>query len=131
MMPIHVEWLIPQRVIISHLSGVIRLQDVETLLAQQQKFVAEGTPLVHHISDGLQIKSIEIRLKTFQLLMKGVPMSEKFGWHIDVTNNPVTRMTSTLVSQFLPVRVRSYATIKEAVRFLQEVDPSLQEAEIR
>ena len=130
-MPVQVEWLIPNRVIISHLFGVIRLEDVESLLAQQQNFVAEGCPLVHHISDGLNIKSIEIRLKTFQLLMKGVPMSPKFGWHIDVTTNPVTRMTSTLVSQFLPVHVRTYSTVEEAIRFLKEIDPTLQEAEIR
>src|SRR5689334_10111629 len=118
-MTIQVEWLIPHRVIISHLSGVIRLEDVESLLAQQKKMVEEGTPLVHHISDGLQIKSIEIRLKTFQLLMKGVSMSENFGWHIDVTSNPVTRMTATLVSQFLPVHVRTYSTVNEAILFLK------------
>jgi hypothetical protein len=130
-MPIQVEWLIHKRVIISRFAGVIRLEDMEAVLAQQAKLVEEGTPLVHNISDSLQIKSIEIRLKTFQLLMKGLPVSEKFGWHIDVTNNPVTRMTSTLVSQFLPVRVRTYSTINEALSFLKEIDPSLQEAEMR
>src|SRR5690349_9895180 len=103
-MPVQVEWLIPKRVILSTFSGAIRLEDIEGWLAIQMKMVDEGTPIVHHISDSLQIKSIEIRLKTFQTLMKAVNKSEHFGWHLEITTNPINRMTASFASQFAGVR---------------------------
>src|SRR5688572_8505760 len=124
-MPVQIEWLIPKRVIMSRFSGVISLEDIEGWLAILTKMVDEGTPLVHHISDNLQIESIDVSLKTFQVLIKGIKKADHFGWYLSVTTNPINRMIAALVSQFAGIRVRTYWTFEEALSFLKENDPSI------
>lgn len=128
-MPIQVEWLIPNRVIMSRMSGVISVEDIEGWLVSLTKMVNEGTPLVHHIGDNLQIESIEVSLKTLQVLIKGIKKADHFGWYLSVTTNPINRMMSALTSQFAGIRIRTYWTVEEALSFLKENDPSIIEVQ--
>lgn len=129
-MAIEIDWLIPNRIILSKFTGTMTLEDVEGWLEIQMKMVEEGTPLVHHISNSLELDWVEIRLKTFQTLMKGISKSENFGWHIEITKNPVNRMVSNIVTQFAKVHTRSYTNMEQALAFLKENDPSLEGLEI-
>lgn len=125
-MPISHEWLVEDRVILTTMLDVVTENEIEEWLQNQQEMVAKGTPLVHHISDGLQLEKMDVNLKTFYKMITAIPRTKNFGWHIEVTTSPISKVTSSIVSRFAGVHTRTYPTVEQAVKFLREKDETLQ-----
>lgn len=124
-MPYQRSWLVEKRVALTRFYGNLTLEDVERFIVEQKEAVEIGIPLVHHISDGREIEKIELKLRTFQLLLNGIQPSERFGWQVEVTVNPMNRMISSIVGQFAGVNMRVEPTVEAAVVFLKRMDLSL------
>jgi hypothetical protein len=125
LMPYKMIWLVPERVIMTQFWGRVTLEDVQGFVDELEAKIEEGTPLIHHISDGLEIEKIEIKLKTFQLFLRGMRPPAKMGWHIEVTRNPINLMISALANQFAHIRYRTFDTVQEAFQFLSTNDETL------
>ena len=124
-MPYKMQWMVPNRVILTQFWGRVSLQDIQQFISDLQHTIPKGTPQVHHISDGLEIEYIDISLKTLQMILRGIRPSEYLGWHIEVTDNPINQMISSIVSRFANVSYRTSDSMQGALSFLKASDDTL------
>lgn len=129
-MPYKTQWLVPSRVLLTQLRGQITEEDVSNLTADINAKIEEGTALVHHINDASKMDRITITLKSARILVQSMRTSDKLGWHLEVTNNPINKMISSIGIQFSGVRYRSFNTLEEAVTFLNTNDSTLPEIDL-
>lgn len=119
-----ITWYVEGRVVLSqHLHTAtpadVAQMDVEYLALLEQADV----PLVHFIFDMSQQDSVP-DLKTMANMQ--FTKHPRMGWSIVVgTLNPITRFLVSTVAQINKARFRSFTTLEEALRFLQDIDASL------
>lgn len=128
-MPYHMKWFVQKRVILTQFWGNVTRDDILQFISELEGKIEEGTPLIHHISDGLEIEKLNIDLKTLQLMLKSMKPSETMGWHIEVTRSPINRMIGAIANQFAKIRFRTYNTVQEAVDFLLIGDDTLRKSD--
>ena len=124
-MPHKIQWLVQDRVIYSEFEGVISGEELQAFIGEVRGLVAEGTPMVDHISNSLQLERVTFSLATAQSLASAVDMIKEIGWQVDINQNTINKMFAGITSQFARVRFRTFATYDEAIIFLQHNDDTL------
>ncbi|MEO1644543.1 MAG: hypothetical protein AAFR67_05115 [Chloroflexota bacterium] len=123
-MRITTEWLVQDRVLYSHFTGRLTVEDVRHWLDTLQRLTC-CTEGVHHISNGLAIEGVDFSLTDLQRLMRYVSVRPTIGWHIEVTTNSFHQMLSSLGCRFLGVKTKAFPDVESAINFLMWTDPSL------
>lgn len=128
-MPYQIRWLVEKRVLMTTLSGNLSTAELHAFIAEITLMVQSGTPLVHHISDSLNLGKVEMSFAGFRHLSKVINLSKEILWQVDINHNPVNKMLASVASQFFGVHSRTVKSLDEAVDFLRRVDPTLTEAQ--
>lgn len=128
-MPHEIQWLVEKRVILCTFHGTIHAEELEQFIGEVRSAAQTGIPLVHLITDSLDLQKLEISLATLKSLAQAAKMAGELGWIIDINRNPVNRMFAGLAAQFAGVRFRTVLQRELAVNFLKTNDLSLTELE--
>ena len=130
-MPYELSWLVPDRVILIRYIGDIDAQELRAYLSESMQMrdeanarLGEGGPLVHTITDSTEQKSTNFKMSDVQHMLRTL-RTQRVGWSIYVHPGALLRFLATLGHQWVGVRHREFATVPEAIRFLQEQDDTL------
>lgn len=122
-------WIVERRVMLTTFHGSVSADELKGFIAEVREQAAEGIPLVHHISNSLDLQRVEFSLATARNLTSALDMMREITWQVDINRNPMNRMFANIISQFANVRTRTFPTPQEAVDFLKKIDPTLTEAD--
>lgn len=128
-MPHEIQWLVEQRVILCTFHGTIHAEELEQFITEVRSMARTGIPLVHLITDSLDLQKLEISLAAMKNLAQAAKMAGELGWIVDINRNPINRMFAGLSAQFAGVRFRTFLQRDEGVNFLKTNDHSLAEIE--
>ncbi|MFN8527417.1 MAG: hypothetical protein U0670_02255 [Anaerolineae bacterium] len=127
-MPFKVEWVIPSRVYSIYAYGKVTIEDYQQVTPIAVQHSEMGEAPVHTISDSRYVTSTPTRTQDIRTMMHsmGTP-SEKAGWVVQVTPNPIYRFFGALLVQWFvkSTRYHSAATFHDALCFLKERDAGL------
>ena len=125
-MPTKTEWYLEKRIILSQAHGKITLDEFTLTGKLLDEYRQEGTAPIHWILDAREVEKpildLGLARKTFQILKH-----EDFGWTIVLVAKPNRLMTflASTVAQTLGIRYRLLHEMDEALAFLRERDPTL------
>ena len=130
-MPYNLMWLMENRVLYIRYFGVFTREDLENSLAestemrtQANAINGENGPLVHTVSDVLQMEGQEIGVTDAQQQLRAM-RNQRVGWSVYVSDNRARRFMAALGHQFAGMRYRAFGNLPVALAFLQEADPTL------
>ena len=119
------EWIVPGRVLASHFSGDLKLDEVSASNNEAQEWIAnEGVAPVHTIVDLSGVKRYPTNLKDVRDIVR-VDHPEMAGWSVIVSGNTIIRFISSTVTQLMRQKVRVYDNMDDAYTFLWDTDSSL------
>jgi hypothetical protein len=119
------KWFIPNRVVYVRLWGASSIEEASQLNAKMLEFIAAGTPLVHFIVDDTELKVVPNSLGEMQRAMRALK-NPSMGWVLTVGEvNAVMRFFGQMAAQLFRFRFRRLRTMEEALRFLRDVDQTL------
>jgi hypothetical protein len=121
-------WYIEKRVAIQHLYGTVTVDEAEIARNGMNRFLEEGTPLVHVLVDVAKIDKFPTNIVALKHLIPDID-NDKMGWLIIYgAHNVFIRFLASTLSQIgLPgVRLRMFSTLDESLMFLQSQDASLE-----
>ncbi|MCU0513435.1 MAG: hypothetical protein MUE40_12805 [Anaerolineae bacterium] len=124
-MPFHIAWYIPQRLIYVRLAGHITPADMTAGSARLVDCLDEGTPLVHLVVDDRDLESTPTSLAQVRNALQFL-RHRSLGWVIATGSaSPMFRFVTDMLARALRLRARRYATVAEALAFLQAQDATL------
>lgn len=127
-MPFKVEWVIPARVYSIYAYDNVTIEDYQHITPIAVQHSEAGEAPVHTISDSRDVTSTPSRPQEIRAMMRSMgTASEKAGWVIQVTPNPIHRFVGSLLAQWFVKSTRFHAatTFREALIFLKERDAGL------
>lgn len=120
------KWLIKNRIIYAHGSGVVTETDLREHTTQVSILLEEGIAPIHIILDSspdFQIKHPDLRSGIDNLRFL---RHSSLGWSIQVlTGNRALAFVSTLIARFARVNYKTVRTGDEALAFLGMMDSSI------
>jgi hypothetical protein len=119
-----VSYLVDKRVVFINLYGKLTMDDLRKTTAESRRLCEEGIPFVHVISDTSDLK-VEMKVSDFMEMFRGLPPIPTVGWSVGVTSNSVHRFFFSIVAQLTHNKSRNFATMEEAIAFLQKADDTL------
>ena len=127
-MPHKTRWLVEKRVIYVAFEGRITEAELRQFVGEVETMLDEGVPLVHLMTNSLEMEKVDISLGTLRALAGAYNLTGQLGWTVDINSNPVLKMFSGISSQFAGVRQRTVNSLDNAVAFLRENDDTLANA---
>jgi hypothetical protein len=126
-MPIHIGWLIENRVSYFRYKGDITVEELEQASQIGLDLIEQcDAPLLHTIQDNTAMTSFPNNAAVLLKTVRSSLMHPRMGWMISVSiQNKLTRQLSGLVSQITRTRHRIVETTTEAIEFLNYVDSTL------
>jgi hypothetical protein len=123
-MPYTCYWYLDRRIIYNHLRGIVTVEEAAALEDENFAHFEEGVPPVHIIVDVSDVEKLPTNISQLnRMLQRGRPPS--LGWIVMVGMNALGRVIGSLLCQAARVPFRTFDTLDEAVRFLQEADNTL------
>jgi hypothetical protein len=119
-------WLVEGRVVYIEFSGVGTIEELREAVASEINVIETSPQTVHFINDSTRQEKITFGLANIKTLLN-IPAVQAKGWHIVVTPHRFNRFIANIAGQFNSTRHREFATIEEAIQFLQEADDSVGE----
>jgi hypothetical protein len=120
-------WYVEKRIALQRLWGAVTLKDAEAARDGLERFLQEGTPLIHFLVDLYDIEQFPAHLASLRRITPNLN-SPGLGWLVIYgTGNPLMRfVASTLTQVALPkLRLRMFGTLEESLVFLQGQDSTL------
>lgn len=122
-----VNWLLEDRIVYVLNTGVGTADDVVTSMHDALVLLDKGRAPVHMIVDG-QTERNDISLGDLMTILRASPASPNLGWFVYVSESKMNRFFGSIGSQMTGAQTKSYATLQEAIEFLQHVDQTLPES---
>lgn len=119
-------WAVEKRVLLSTFIGNVTKDDLINFTSQMKVLVKQGEPPLYHISNSLQLTKVELSLSALFALIKSLGMFGELAWQIDVNLNPTNKMLASLSSQILRIHTRTMPNMYDAVTFIKQVEPHLE-----
>lgn len=126
-MPVQTRWLLPDQVILNTLEGMVVPHEMQ-----------ERVPELTNILDQSQSKKVHIimdvsrldRMVNMSAIIQVMPRKPhpKFGWILIVgeAGSPLKAFWGNLFMRLLPIKVRRFDRLENAITFLKENDPSIE-----
>lgn len=127
-MSYHTIWAVEKRVLLSTFIGNVTKDDLINYTNQMKELVKQGEPPLYHISNSLQLTKVELSLSALFALVKSIGVLGELAWQIDVNMNPTNKMLASLSSQILRIHTRTMPSMYDAVTFIRQVEPELENA---
>lgn len=124
-MPYTVVWLVENRVIYFRPTGSVGMDQLSQANDLIRAMTEEGVPFVHVIADATNLEKFTFNLSDLTRLFRGMEASSKLGWSVYVSPKKVERFFANVTTQMTTARHREFATLTEAIAFLQSVDDTL------
>lgn len=125
-MPYKIDWYIKDEVIFSEYSGVITADEVRGAMAAVNS-LTENSPrsLVHVLIDvGNVTQSLDPKQGITTL--RETPPHPRSGWSIIMREHSIfAKMLIMFGASIFKARTRSFDTLEEAIRFLKEMDSTI------
>jgi hypothetical protein len=121
-----VTWLLEDRIVYVLNTGIGTAADVVTSTHDALILLENGRPPVHMIVNG-QTERNDISLGDLLTILRTSPASPNLGWFVYVSESKMNRFFGSIGSQITGAQTKSYATLEEAIAFLQHVDQTLPE----
>ena len=118
-----VSWLVDKRVIFMQPDGFLTGDDLVALMSVMEEYARGSEGLVHIVSDSSNISGMNMGLRDLQKLH--FPNIPNLGWAISISQKPMERFFASVLMQLTNKRGRQFATLDEALHFLQDIDDSL------
>ncbi|MEM9953046.1 MAG: hypothetical protein AAF846_15685 [Chloroflexota bacterium] len=126
-MPIAVEWIVRDRVILSSLTGKVTKTEFESWLESQRYMIELGEPLIHHITDTRQIDRLVIPPQKLQKMVRSLPRTPNCGWYVVVSGALQKNRVSSLMTQLSSIQINHTDTLDHAIDFLKDEDETLRD----
>ncbi len=126
-MPIIHHWLLPGRIIYVHWSCQLTINDLTAANQRTKTLLESGEAPIHLIRNDSQLRPGTTPFSINQLVTTvNAIRNPVMGWAITIGNSPghVTIATN-LYCKVMHIRHHRAASIDEAIRFLQQADPTL------
>jgi hypothetical protein len=127
-MSYHIVWAVEKRVLLSTFIGNVTKDDLINYTNQTRELVKQGVPPIYHISNSLQLVKVELSLSALFALIKSIGIFGELAWQIDVNLNPTNKMLASLSSQILRIHTRTMPSMYDAVTFIKQLEPGLENA---
>ena len=122
-MPFQMTWLIEKRVIYAQLYGYMTQEDLAAYYQSMTDFAQQSELLLHTLTDSSGMTGMKMSLRDLQNMnFNGI---HNLGWAILVSPSKINRFFASVITQLSHKRGRQFATVEEAIGFLQEIDDSL------
>ena len=122
-MPYKMSWLVEKRVVYTNMYGYVTGEDLEAQNKEMESYIHESEQLLHMINDSTNTTGTDMGLRDLQKTQ--FPSVANLGWAIYVSPSKMNRFFATVITQLMGKRGREFATIEEALRFLQDIDDTL------
>jgi hypothetical protein len=123
-MTYQITWLLENRIIYVLNTGIGTAEDVVNSTREVQTLLAQSRPFVHMIVDGQQ-ETNDIKLGDLLTIIRTSPASPNLGWFVYVSESKMNRFFGSMASQITGAKSKAFATLSEAIEFLQHIDQSL------
>ncbi len=120
-----ISWLVDKRVVYVRTYGEMTMSEMKEISVHARKLCEEGIPFVHVISDAAEQGKVDVKLQDVLNFFRGAEVIAKTGWSVYVGKTAMERFIFTIISQFNKNNHRTFATLAEAVAFIQSVDETL------
>lgn len=127
-MPFTISWLVEKRVVYTHMYGYMTSDDLHALKAVMEDYIHQSEQLLHMINDATDTTGTDMGLRELQNMQYA--NAKNLGWAIYVNPNKLHRFFASVVTQLTGKRGREFATLAEALHFLQEMDDGLPKLEL-
>ncbi|RMG72593.1 MAG: hypothetical protein D6711_12660 [Chloroflexi bacterium] len=124
-MPYKMMWLVEKRVIYTCFEGVITAEDLSQFLHELQAYIHNGTPPIHHISNGLKIERIKFSLSMLQRMVSRFKVVHQLSWNININENRLVTTIASIGNYLINVNNHTVKTLDEAIAYLKQKDPTL------
>lgn len=123
-MPYTIKWHQPGKVIQSHFAGDISVEEMRESSAKAIEMFAEGTPPIHLVTDMSHVKKFSTN---FLEIRTALPYLEhpSMGWHAFYGALPLFTSFINMYAKIVNVRVRTFKTYEQAIRFVAEQDSAV------
>ncbi len=133
-MPVSLHWLLNDRIIYSHFSGIVTLSELRLAVSEGVELVDSVNPLIpliHGIVDNRDVTEFPKSSLKLSRSLNDLLRHQRLGWILYVSDmNPTIKMLSSLVSQIARKQYHSVGTMQEAIEFLQHIDTTLPQLSI-
>jgi len=123
MMPYKMSWLVEKRVIYTRLYGHVTSEELAAYYQEMLGYSQESELLLHTLTDSTDITNIDMGLRDLQ----NTPFADirNLGWAIFISSSKINRFFASVITQLSKKRGRQFATLEEALEFLQDIDETL------
>ena len=125
-MAYEVRWMLENRIVYVLNTGVGTAEDVINSMREAMILMESTQPPVHIIIDG-QTERNDISLSDLLTIMRSSKRSPNIGWAVYVSESKMNRFFGSMASQIGGAQTKSFATLPEAIAFLQRADVTLPE----
>ncbi len=123
-MPVLVTWYIEHRVVYARYYGEITVEEMKENNAQLETHLDAAEAPAYILADARDAEKFPFSMSALWDVATGKP-HPKLYWSLNVTPQRMQRFIATLLSQFNRVNSKQFATMEEALEFLQRLDKSL------
>ena len=126
-MPSEVMWYYPERVLFIRFHGNLtenEIADGHAYILNLLASIRHDDP-VHFIYDAQYLKNASANILKLRDIAKALTESTQLGWVISVHNSSLVRIVAATVDQLFGKHARHYATVEDAIAFLQKDDETL------
>ena len=128
-MSYEINWYIPQRVLLIHLTGELDLNAVEAMARDTKTMLEQGTAPVHILLDDTLGGAPPKSLREMKVRMETVKDSG-VGWVVGIGEvNAVAQFLVPFFMKIVRINFVRHTTLEDAVQFLVQRDITLQNQE--
>lgn len=118
------EWYLPGHIYMVSLTGELTLEDIGAFDKAFWQASEAGNPPIHLILECSRVTKFPLNIdQIYRVVTKDD--SDIVGWVVLVTSNSVSEFVSSNVMKLMHKRFRGARTLEDALRFLTQVDDSL------
>ncbi len=122
-MPYEISWLVDKRVLYTRMYGFVTGEELNAQNKDIGEYARQSELLLHTINDGIGVTGTSMGLRDLQNTQFN--SLDNLGWAIYVSPSKMNRFFASVITQLSKKRGRQFATLGEALKFLNEMDDTL------
>ena len=122
-MPYQQSWLVEKRVVYTRMYGYVTGEELLAQNEEMREFIQQSEQLLHTVNDATDTTGTDMNLRDLQKTQ--FTNVDNLGWAIYISPSKMNRFFASVITQLSKKRGRQFATLEEALTFLQEMDDTL------
>ncbi len=125
-----ISWVIPLRILLIELENEVLMDEMVRLVEDTHAHVNVGNAPVHIMIDAAKLLNRPVNFQEITRISKSMS-NDATGWWVVVNAGKMIWFTATILSKLLQVKLKSAASVEEALTILCRVDLSLADLPIQ